>query len=261
MSNYVIHVTLSPILYDEKEVNNPKKGYDVSVKVNKRKIKRLGKSKINDNIKKKCDKALKKMQTYNLKDTECDDFPIKGIYGLTDFIDSEMEKSIVSYLDEREWSSVTKGTAGRMVQQFGYLYNYKSRNAIQKTNKLEEDIRYIAKKLIEQEWFKVDISKIQCIANQYMRNQGISEHVDALFFGDTVVSVSLLENTVMTFTTNDQTVNILLPRRSIVILTEDARYKWKHSISSKIKYIAPNGQTITKHNNYRRISLTYRTVN
>lgn len=259
MSNYVIHVTLFPIRYYEEITARHESSFETKEET-KRSIVRLGRTKINDNIKNKCDKLLK-MQTYSLRDTECDDFPIKGIYGLTDFIDLEMGKSIVSYLDEREWSSVTKGTSGRMVQQFGYLYNYKSRNALQKTDKLEGDIRYIAEKLIEQKWFNTKISKIQCIANQYMRNQGITEHVDVLSFGDTVVSVSILEDTVMTFTMNDQKVDILLPRRSIVILTEDARYKWKHSISSKIKYIAPNGQTVTKHNNYRRISLTYRTVN
>jgi len=85
-----------------------------------------------------------------------------------------------------------------------------------------------------------------------------------LEFGDTIIGVSLGDDTVMKFTRDVngeiEEYNLFLPKRSIMMMTGEARYKWKHSIDKKVSYLDDEGDKIVKAANYRRISLTYRTI-
>lgn len=47
------------------------------------------------------------------------------------------------------------------------------------------------------------------------------------------MSLSLGSPALMNFENGDQNVEIALQRRSLIILSGDARYKWKHSIPSR----------------------------
>ena len=63
----------------------------------------------------------------------------------------------------------------------------------------------------------------------------------------------------MDFTKDDKKISLLLPRRSLLIMKGESRYKWKHGISKNITYIK-NGDKYLKKKNYRRISMTFRTI-
>jgi len=110
-------------------------------------------------------------------------------------------------------------------------------------------------------------------------NQNIADHMDNdQVFGDTIVGLSLLEPSVMTFSpisaaANDKNegelqqqekskFSVLLEPCSLYVFRGEARYQWKHGIKSSKKLLLPGSTDdyIIRDENYRRISLTFRYV-
>jgi alkylated DNA repair dioxygenase AlkB len=178
---------------------------------------------------------------------------VPGLKYSPNFITPDIEKEVVDYLDTKVWSTKLK----RRTQHYGFEYNYSNRSAKTEAPPMEGIIKKIADVL--------NIAGImnpeQCIINEYLQDQGISAHIDApTSFGDTIVSISLLYPCNMIFTKDEENISIPLEARSIVILTGDARYLYKHEIRGNKKVILSNGETYTKPANYRRVSLTFRTM-
>lgn len=107
----------------------------------------------------------------------------------------------------------------------------------------------------------------QVILNLYRPGEGISPHVDLISrFGDGIIGVSLLSGTVMSFTPASpaiadlQTIHQLwLPPRSIIVLENDARYKWKHGIPArKQDFIEEEDSENVWYDRHTRISITIR---
>jgi len=94
------------------------------------------------------------------------------------------------------------------------------------------------------------------LVNEYEPGQGISSHRDYMTFGSPVVSLSLLSPCVMDFrhTASDRVEHLLLPRRSLLILANEARYEWEHAIAAR-KTDAWNGVPLKRG---RRLSVTFR---
>lgn len=100
----------------------------------------------------------------------------------------------------------------------------------------------------------------QCIVNEYYRHQGIGKHIDAPQFGPVIVSISMGADTNFIFRGPDSTsVTLDIPRRSALILRDEARYLYTHEIPLKTHYTS-QGQRIEKPLDYRRVSLTFRTL-
>lgn len=73
--------------------------------------------------------------------------------------------------------------------------------------------------------------------NEYIPGHGISAHVDApKVFDDTITSVSLGSTCVMEFVHKEtkEKHNVILHRRSCVVLTKDARYKYVSTATIKL---------------------------
>ena len=104
------------------------------------------------------------------------------------------------------------------------------------------------------EWLQVcNIANFdQVIVNEYNCGQGISPHIDCIpCFENTICSLSLLSSCEMIFeheNTNERK-SIILEPRSLLILKDEARYKWKHSIPARKSNIKE-----------RRVSVTFRSV-
>lgn len=116
--------------------------------------------------------------------------------------------------------------------------------------------KYFAEKFYEEKLF--DKIPDQVIINEYHPGQGISSHVDCEpCFEDTVISMSLGSACIMNFTKVEnpkiKKEQVLMPK-SIVVLKDEARYKWKHGIAAKKQDII-NGQKCLR---TTRISLTFR---
>ena len=105
-----------------------------------------------------------------------------------------------------------------------------------------------------------DTLPVQCIVNEYRPGHGIGIHSDHRDFGPIVASISLATAwpmrvrpaSVRPYSRSGLPTDELfvLPRRSVLILTGNARYRWLHGIDPA----DTAGATIT------RLSATFRTL-
>lgn len=96
----------------------------------------------------------------------------------------------------------------------------------------------------------------QMLVNEYQPGQGIAMHHDYAPFDRTVVSLSLLAPCVMDFRhpASGRREAILLEPRSLLVLSDEARYDWQHGIARR-KSDLWNGVRIPR---ARRLSITFR---
>jgi hypothetical protein len=96
----------------------------------------------------------------------------------------------------------------------------------------------------------------QMLVNEYTPGQGISFHRDYEPFDRTVVSLSLLAPCVMDFrhATDGRRATMLLEPRSLLVLSDEARYEWEHGIARR-KSDRWNGVATPRR---RRLSVTFR---
>lgn len=82
----------------------------------------------------------------------------------------------------------------------------------------------------------------QAIINLYQPGEGITPHVDLLKrYGDGIIGVSFSSPCVMRFDKvdpvpedeSDNRWDVFLPERSVIVLSEEARYRWTHGIDKK----------------------------
>ncbi len=94
------------------------------------------------------------------------------------------------------------------------------------------------------------------LINEYLPGQGIASHRDYEPFDRTVVSLSLLAPCVMDFRQVQGGVqhSLLLEPRSLLILSDNARYDWQHGIARR-KNDRWHGSLIPRR---RRLSVTFR---
>jgi alkylated DNA repair dioxygenase AlkB len=96
----------------------------------------------------------------------------------------------------------------------------------------------------------------QMLVNEYQPGQGIALHRDYEPFDRTVVSLSLLAPAVMDFrhAADGHGESLLLEARSLLVLTDEARYEWEHGIARR-KSDRWQGKRIPRE---RRLSVTFR---
>ena len=96
----------------------------------------------------------------------------------------------------------------------------------------------------------------QMLINEYLPGQGISLHRDYDPFDRTVVSLSLLSPCVMDFrhAKDGRQESMLLEPRSLLILSDEARYQWQHGIAAR-KKDRWQGAVLPRS---RRLSVTFR---
>jgi alkylated DNA repair dioxygenase AlkB len=94
------------------------------------------------------------------------------------------------------------------------------------------------------------------LVNEYLPGQGIALHRDYSPFGRTVVSLSLFSPCVMDFRheKSGRKESLLLEPRSLLVLSDEARYEWQHGIARR-KYDRWEGVSIPRG---RRLSVTFR---
>jgi len=186
---------------------------------------------------------------------------ISGLHYWTGFVDHDTEKLLLYDVADGDWSSQLK----RRVQHYGFSYNYKMRTISKRdtATPFTPRLTKLAQKIVERLNRSDNTRHLptalfnQCIVNEYKPGQGISPHVDCVTcFGDTIASLTMASGTVMRFEeigNEKRTVDCWLPPKSLIVLTGDARYKWRHSIAAR-KSDRNHGKRST------RISLTFRSV-
>jgi alkylated DNA repair dioxygenase AlkB len=180
---------------------------------------------------------------------------ISGLRYLQNFIDADTEAKLLATIDQQPWLHDLK----RRVQHYGWRYDYKARGIGQdlRIGAIPDWLAGLCKRLSAEGIFPHEPDQV--IINEYQPGQGISAHIDCVpCFGDTIASLSLGSACVMDFThcTNSKKHSQLLEPRSLLMLSRDARYHWRHAIPAR-KSDKWQGLIIPR---TRRISLTFRKV-
>lgn len=175
----------------------------------------------------------------------------EGLFVTHDFITEDEERTLIKWLDTQPWLT----DLSRRTQHYGYKYSYTNRN-LEYAEALSGPLLDLHNKFSKMGYPELT----QCIVNEYYRNQGINPHTDRDIFGPIIMGVSLGADAVMTFDRGIEHYNCFLPRRSLLMLSGPARDVWKHSLSQNVTYQGPNGNKVTKPQDYRRISCTFRSV-
>lgn len=180
---------------------------------------------------------------------------IPGLSYINNFIDTQEQDSLIKQIDNQEWLQ----DLSRRTQHYGYKYDYTKKSVDQSLflGPLPDWLKLYTNKLTEQKIF--DKTPDQVIINEYLPGQGISRHVDCVpCFDNTIASLSLNSVCLMQFEQlkTAKKEEMLLDPLSLLVLKNDARYGWMHSIPARKEDVV-NSEIITRQ---RRISLTFRAV-
>ena len=182
------------------------------------------------------------------------------IKNITDYIDNQFASELTAIIDEDAWVTDLK----RRVQHHGYRYDYKARSIDTRDalGPLPEPLAGLARQLADDGIFAVPPDQV--IVNEYLPGQGIAPHTDCIpCFGPVIASLSLGSACTMRLTgparngqDRDETIDLRLHPGSLLVLSGDARYRWRHGIPAR-KSDMVDGVRVPRS---RRVSLTFRTV-
>jgi len=168
------------------------------------------------------------------------------------YVSAQFETEIISYLDDQDWNETIKA---RRTQMYGYDYGFQS-HSIKKAPKVEGPLLDVMNRLNRD----YEAHLIQVIVNEYGPRGSIGAHIDDLKFGDHVFGISLGSPGELRFTKDGDAFTVHIPPRSLYIMEGDLRYKWKHAVHPNKTLTLPDGTKMKKDHDYRRISLTFRSV-
>jgi alkylated DNA repair dioxygenase AlkB len=179
---------------------------------------------------------------------------IDGLLLIDNYLNWEEQLNLCRQIDLQHWDTTLK----RRVQHYGYRYDYQRRGVESSfIGELPEWIKEFTTDLKNKKITDLDFDQI--IINEYQPGQGISGHVDCIScFGDTIISMSILGGCIMSFQHigTKQQVDIYLKAGSLLVMSGEARYNWKHGIPGR-KSDTVNGLKMMRS---RRLSLTFRKV-
>jgi alkylated DNA repair dioxygenase AlkB len=175
-------------------------------------------------------------------------FSIPGLQYVPEFVAPGDERQLVAAIDAEQWDT----TWDRRRQPYGASYG--------KSSEPGRPIPAWGLKLARRldEMHLIDRPFDQMLVNEYEPGQGISMHRDYEPFDRTVVSLSLLSQCVMDFrhVASGRKESLLLERRSLIVLSDEARYEWEHGIAKR-KNDRWQGLVIPRS---RRLSVTFRVL-
>jgi alkylated DNA repair dioxygenase AlkB len=221
---------------------------------------------------------------------------ISGLQYLPNFINEQEAKQLIDFIDSQQWIShemTDTNSMKRLTQQYGYTYNFATKTL--RTNESEyipfpKELHFLLER-IQPLYGETPIQNM--IINEYIASQGITRHLDRTdYFGDTVVSLSLLQAVPFNFyefehvdwnkiigirNLNQHTkrkltgreASVMLAPNSLLVLSGESRYDWQHEIpkNNPILYsdigtelYSTDSKWFRRDQDYRRVSLTFRSV-
>lgn len=180
-------------------------------------------------------------------EVELSDLPaIPGLSYMREYISRDQEMELTAAIDAEPWDTTWK----RRRQLYGWSYG----RGGEAVRPIPTWGQALAQRL-HQDGI-VDPPFNQMLVNEYLPGQGISLRRDYEPFDRTVVSLSLLSACVMDFrhASDERREAILLEPRSLLVLSDEARYQWQHGIAGR-KKDRWLGNVIVRG---RRLSVTFR---
>ena len=149
---------------------------------------------------------------------------VPGLVLHSEAVSLEEEKNLVAFFAV----SCENAPDDRVVKQYGHQYDYK-KEGLGEACPSSPPLEQLADR------FRVPQGR-QTIVNKYEPGQGISPHFDNLCFGPSIWSLSLGDDVTMILQKGSVAYHFWLPRRSLLVLSGEARYEWNHSIEAATQY-------------------------
>jgi alkylated DNA repair dioxygenase AlkB len=178
---------------------------------------------------------------------------LPGLFLYPDFIDEAKEKQLLDEIDSQTW----------IVDYLRRLQYYGYRNELDKPYDLipfpipmPPLIYQLSQEIVGQQILLHQPDQV--IINEYVPGEGIKPHKDRAYYENQICGVNLGSGCIMRFIKgkNEEVVDIVIPRRSLYVMQDDARKKWKHGIPPRKK----DNIAGTLQHRERRVSITYRKV-
>jgi alkylated DNA repair dioxygenase AlkB len=178
---------------------------------------------------------------------------LPGLFLYPNFIDEERERQLLNEIDSQIW----------IVDYLRRLQYYGYRNELDKPYDLipfpipmPPLIYQLSQEIVEQKILLYQPDQV--IINEYVPGEGIKPHKDRAYYENQICGVNLGSGCIMRFIKgkNEEVIDVEIPRRSLYVMQDDARKKWKHAIPPRKK---DNINGILQHRE-RRVSITYRKV-
>lgn len=183
-----------------------------------------------------------------------------GLSLIENFITKEQEETLLRTLDWDECESVSSQLKHREVKHFGYEFEY-GKNIVNPDNPIApipQDYKFLQTLFNK---YNHKYTYDQLTINKYLPGQGIPSHIDThSVFEDTILSLSLGSACIMNFKKEHQNINVLLPARSLLIMTGEARYTWTHGICPRHTDVIETENGTTTQERGIRVSFTFRKV-
>uniref|UniRef100_A0A1I8PW84 tRNA (carboxymethyluridine(34)-5-O)-methyltransferase n=1 Tax=Stomoxys calcitrans TaxID=35570 RepID=A0A1I8PW84_STOCA len=191
----------------------------------------------------------------------------EGLILINDFVSEQEEKDILAAIKTEDVTDVDAALKHRKVKHYGYEFIY-GLNNVDHNQPLANGIpkecdpfwdrlhEFSINQGCEFEWFTPD----QLTVNSYEPGQGIPPHVDThSAFLDPILSLSLESDVVMEFRKGLEKRSVLLPRRSLLVMSGESRYDWTHGITPRIlDVVMTTHGNLTTQRRSKRTSLTFR---
>jgi alkylated DNA repair dioxygenase AlkB len=176
---------------------------------------------------------------------------IAGLQYIPTYLDGATHDRLLAAVDEQPWLR----SADRGVQVYGYSYHRASDTAFP-VGPLPAWATDLAARLCH-DGLMPSVPD-QLVVNDYPEGAGIFSHVDQSVFGATIASVSLGSTCVMQFVhvESARQEELLLEPRSVLLLSGEARWQWKHGIPARAVDTWQNCAMPRS----RRVSLTFRSM-
>ncbi|XP_006628174.3 alkylated DNA repair protein alkB homolog 8 [Lepisosteus oculatus] len=201
-----------------------------------------------------------------------------GLKVVEEFLSPEEEMRLLGAIDWGSHSNTDtaqKALKHRQVKHYGYEFRYDNNN-VDKNKPLPGGLPMFCNEVLDR-CLKENLIKVkpdQLTVNQYQPGQGIPPHIDThSAFEDTIISLSLGAKTVMDFKhTDGRSISVVLPARSVLVMTGESRYLWSHGITPRKFDVVPVGDAekasivsgdsgdLTLHKRGTRTSFTFRKV-
>jgi alkylated DNA repair dioxygenase AlkB len=111
------------------------------------------------------------------------------------------------------------------IRRFGSQSAYRT-NVVGKF--IPESISVLCRRLHQQKI--LDFVAHSITVNEYQKGQQIAPHIDEPRCGPVIAVLSMCSPATMRLTSNTDSYTIVLPPRSLVVMKDEIRYQWRHSV-------------------------------
>lgn len=178
---------------------------------------------------------------------------LPGLTVYPGYISKSMEEKLIAEIDRQVWVV----DYDRRLQYYGYRNELESPyDLVPIPVPIPPLIYKFSERLVKEEILLSQPDQV--IINEYFPGQGIRPHKDRNYFDNQICGVNLGSGCIMRFikVAGGETVDVEIPRRSVYVMQDEARYKWKHAIPPRKKDVVDG----TVQHRERRLSITYRKV-